>query len=170
MYAYQRYIGDGVKKGVTYYIRIKGSPATKADTVDSNYCGKVMYTSYSCSGKFGKNKKKASRLAKKTWRKGNIPASTAKPSKKAVWYKITTKNKTFKVSFKGCFSTKATVVVYYKTTNKSRKYSSVIFNIYRRKPDPSIMKVIKNRAFKTTVYIKVILIGNASGAYKIKWQ
>lgn len=32
------------------------------------------------------------------------------------------------------------------------------------------MKVTKNRAFKTTVYIKVILIGNASGAYKIKWQ
>lgn len=87
-----------------------------------------------------------------------------------MWYKITTKNKTFKVSFKGCFSTKATAVVYYKTTNKSRKYSSVILNIYRRKPDPSIMKVTKNRAFKTTVYIKVILIGNASGAYKIKWQ
>ena len=163
-YAYQAVLHYGVKKGDTYYIRVKGG-STDHENYDKPYIGTVKWTNSAVKGmKYGKSKKKASVLKKNKTRKGLFVAG----NKKAQWYKIKSKKKKIKISLSSsanCGSIKATV--YYKSYGSWYNNSLTVF---RGGDKTRIGTLTSTRKAKKTVYIKVAPVNMTSGSYQIKWR
>lgn len=163
-YKYQTYLRYGVKKGVNYYIRVKGASTERAQ-YGLPYIGTVKWTNVVVKGiKYGKTKKKGVVLKKKKKRTGLIIAGNKKPQ----WYKINSKQKKTRIYF----STKATngtlyAEVYYKSFGKW--YSNKI-HIGRHDSYRSNNGYITSNKKKNTYYVKVCPKNSASGQYQIYWK
>lgn len=163
-YSYQAILHYGVKKGVTYYIRVKGG-STDHESYNSPYIGTVKWTNSAVKGmKYGKSKKKGSTLKKKKKRNGLFIAG----NKKAQWYKIKTKQKKMKIILSS--SAKCgdiCVTVYYKSYG--HWYNNTMTAI-RGGDKKRIGTLTSTKKSKKTVYVKVYPRNTTSGSYQISWK
>lgn len=161
-YAYQKVLYYGVKKGVTYYIRVKGASTYRAS--EYPYIGSVMWSNKASSqSKYGKKKSKAKAIKKKKTVKGLFTAG----NKKGQWYKITNKQKTTKIIFKSP-RTNGTIKVkiYYKSLG--HWYNST-YSVSRSSGKNPITGTISKKV-KHTYYLKVFPDGKSSGNYTLMWK
>ena len=161
-YKWQTYLRYGVKKNVTYLIRIKGM-STERTSYDQPYIGNLKWTSHAVKvGKFGKSKKKAKAIKRKKVRNGLFVAG----DRKARWYKIKTNKKKIKIYFKSN-ATNGTLYakVYYKSY---RKWFNVRYAIFRSDAKKTLKGTSTRK--KNTYYIKVYPKGQASGHFSLKWK
>ena len=170
-YAWQTTLKYGVKKGKTYYIRVKGASTEKTtdeyeNYADKPYIGTMKWTNTAVTGlKYGATKKKSSLIKRNKTRKGVIKAG----STKAQWYKISTKRKKIKISFSAknnCGTLYAKV--YYKSYGKW--YSSRMYAMRSTDGYKSACTLTKSSKKRTTYYIKVYPDYRTSGAYTLKWK
>ena len=162
-YAYQKVLYYGVKKGVTYYIRVKGASTDRA-SYEYPYIGSVMWSNKASSqSKYGKKKSKAKAIKKKKTVKGLFTAG----NKKGQWYKITNKQKTTKIIFKSP-RTNGTIKVkiYYKSLG--HWYNST-YSVSRSSGKNPITGTISKKV-KHTYYLKVFPDGKSSGNYTLMWK
>lgn len=161
-YKWQTYLRYGVKKNVTYLIRIKGMSSERLN-YNSPYIGNLKWTSHAVKvGKFGKSKKKAKAIKRKKVRNGLFVAG----DRKARWYKIKTNKKKIKIYFKSN-ATNGTLYakVYYKSY---RKWFNVRYAIFRSDAKKTLKGTSTRK--KNTYYIKVYPKGQASGHFSLKWK
>ena len=162
-YAYQMVLYYGVKKGVTYYIRVKGASG-EHESYDAPYVGSVKWTlSKVKASKYGKKKSKAKAIKKKKTVKGIFVAG----NKKAQWFKITNKQKTTKIYFKSPRnngSLKATI--YYKSLGRWYTQSAHVY----RSAGSNVITGIISRKVKHTYYLKITPENKTSGYYTLKWK
>jgi hypothetical protein len=163
-YPYQRNVSFGVNKGVTYYVRVKGA-SLEREAYGQPYIGTVKCTNTGISGiKFGKSKKKASKLKRKKVRNGVLVAGV----NGAQWYKLKSVKKKTWITFsakQNCGTVYARV--YYKSGKKwysNRMFAMRSDNAWKRKA-----YITSNRK-KNTYYIKVYKKGNSSGKYTLQWK
>ena len=175
-YAYQKVLCYGVKKGKTYYIRVKGASGERtSDTAaypnysDRPFIGSIKWTNSAVKGiKYGKSKKKAVVLKKNKTRKGVVLAGVTKHQ----WYKIKTSKKKVKISFyakNNCGTIYARV--HYRTYGSHGKWLKGRLFAMRGdshyKDAGTITKYTKKTA---TYYVEVYPDYKASGAYTLKWK
>ena len=164
-YPYQKVLYYGVKKGKTYYIRVKGASA-EYEAYGLPYVGNVKWTlSKVKASKYGTSKKKAKAMKKKKTVKGLFVAG----NKKAQWFKITNKQKKTKITFlskknNGSFK----VTVYYKSYGKW--YNST-YRVYRSdSSNKNVLTGTVSKKVKHTYYLKVTPDAKTSGYYTLKWK
>lgn len=154
----------GVKKGTTYYLKIRNMPTAQ----DSNgyYTGKVKYTCSKVSpSKSGASKKKAKAIKKKKTVKGIFTAG----KKKAQWYKITNKQKKTTISLSTPRINYALKFkIYYKSAGKW--YDQTFTLTSSPSANKNTIEGTVNIKAKHTYYIKVYPDGKSSGYYTIKWK
>ena len=160
--SYFRHMYFGVKKGVTYYIKMKGSSYTKSKK--GNYYGYAKWTSATINvARHGSKKSTAKAIGRKKTAKGLFVAG----STKAHWYKIKNKQKTTKIIFKAPKTNgRLKVKVYYKSYGhwyKMTYYAS-------RNGSYANIKAYISKKVKHTYYLKVTPDGKSSGAYFLKWK
>ena len=164
-YKWQTFINYGVKKGTTYYIKIKGGSTERANLqTGTPFVGTVKWTNKSVKpAKSGKSKKKAVTLKKGKKVKGLIVAG----DKKGKWYKIKSNYKQTKItcSAKNCNGAIVAEVMY-KSGGKWQKMkcSGV------RSDSPSRSVVIYSTKKKNTYYVKVHPEKKDSGVYYLSWK
>lgn len=161
-YKYQRHICYGVKKGVTYLVRVKGSPGARASE-DQPYIGTVKWAvKEATSLKYGKSKKAAAKLGKGKIRNGLIISGSTAPQ----WYKIVTKQKKLSITLisKGT-NGKIRAAVYYKANGSWETANMSV----ARHPNNSkyVGKIKSNKKKKRTIYIKVYPVFKSTGFYTI---
>lgn len=165
-YKYQTFINYGVKKGVTYYIRVKGA-STEREEYGKPYVGSIKWTNSAVKpAKSGSKKSKAKSLKRKKTIKGLVVAG----DKKAKWYKITTKRKTIRLLFKAP-KTNGSI----KITTIKRMYGHKgkwIKNTYTASRGGNYVSgpTTNPNGTKWTMYLKVQRKGKASGYYTLKWK
>ena len=164
-YKEQTFINYGVKKGLTYYIRLKGGSTERADYQSSTpYIGTVKWTNKAIKpAKSGKSKKKAVKLKKGKKVKGLIVAG----DKKGKWYKIKSKYHQTKIicSAKNCNGAIVADVMY-KSGGKWQKTRCT--GVRRSNPSGSV--VIYSTTKKNTFYVKVHPEKKDSGVYYLSWR
>lgn len=164
-YPYQAVINYGVKKGVTYYVRVKGA-STERVSYDQPYVGTVKWTNTAVKNtKYGKTKKRALLIKRNRVKNGVIKAG----SRKAQWFKITTTRKKIRISFSAknnCGTIYAKV--YYKSYGKW--YNGRMYAMRSTSGYKDACTLTKTSKKKTTYYIKVYPDYRSSGAYKLKWK
>lgn len=160
--SYFRKIYFGVKKGRTYYIRVKGYSYDRNDA--GEYVGSVKWTNTSFkAGKHGSTKKRSKAMSKNKTVKGLFVAG----SKKGHWYKITNKQKTTKIYFKSPRTNGALKVkVYYQSYGK---WYDATYYVNRGTGSNTITGTI-SRKVKHTYYLKVFPDKKSSGNYTLKWK
>lgn len=145
----------GVKKGTTYYLKVKAN---------SNYDGgyRIKYANGSISEKSGKTKSKAVTIKKGSTKKGYIYAG----SSQADWYKFKlTSSKKVTITVKGGTNDRLKIAVY----KGSKRIAGTPQTFWS---DDESLKLTSNGKFsKGTYYIKVYR-GNSksSGYYTLKWK
>ena len=163
VYKYQRVVHYGVKKGRTYYIRVRGSSG-KRRAAGKSYVGSVKWTNKRVSrSRYGTKKKKAKTIKKKKTVKGLFVAGKKKPQ----WYKIKTRKKKTVIKFKAKKSNGTlNMKVYYKSRGKWHKRS---FPVYRNSKK-NVIIVTSSKKKKHKYYLKVYPNNKTSGSYTIKWK
>jgi len=163
-YIYQRSVAFGVKKGRTYYVRVKGA-STERESYDSPYVGTVRYTMTGVSGRrFGKSRKRAVRLKRYKTKKGLIIAGV----KGSQWYKIKSVRKKTRIWFKGKFNSGTLKArVFYKSYG--RWYSDDLSVMRSSDYWKNGCKITSNRKHNT-YYIKVYRKGKSTGKYTLRWK
>jgi len=152
----------GVKKGKTYFVKIKGYSYDRDSS--NNYVGSVKWTNTKfSSSKHGKTKGKAKTIKKKKTVKGVFPAG----NKKAHWYKITNKQKNTYITFKAPKTNGSMKVkILYKSYGH---WYNVTYRAYRDGKPNKITGTISKKV-KHTYYLKVTPDGKSSGTYSLKWK
>lgn len=163
-YKWQRTINYGVKKGKTYYIRLRGGSISRANLqTGTPYIGTVKWTNKSIKpAKSGKSKKKAVTLKKGKNVRGLIVAG----DRKGKWYKIKSNYKQTKItcSAKNCNGAIVAEVMY-KSGGKWEKINCKGV----RSSDPSRSIVMYSTKNKNTYYVKVHPEKKDTGVYYLKW-
>ena len=151
----------GVKKGKTYWIKLKNPWSTSAGyyTFTLNN-GKVK------ESKAGKSQKKAVTIKKNKNIKGWIEAGK-KEGKQADWYKFNlTGKKSVKIYMKGGTNDKINVTVYEKIGSRTRKIGTRTVNNNFNNIIPS-----RGKWSKGTYWIKISRgTAKSSGYYTLKWK
>ena len=151
----------GVKKGKTYWIKLKNPWSTSAGyyTFTLNN-GKVK------ESKAGKSQKKAVTIKKNKNIKGWIEAGK-KEGKQADWYKFyLTGKKSVKIYMKGGTNDKINVTVYEKIGSRTRKIGTRTVNNNFNNIIPS-----RGKWSKGTYWIKISRgTAKSSGYYTLKWK
>lgn len=164
-YKWQTFINYGVKKGTTYYIRLRGGSTARANLqTGTPYIGTVKWTNKAVKpAKSGKSKKKAVTLKKGKKVKGLITAG----DKKGKWYKIKSNYKQTKItcSAKNCNGAIVAEVMY-KSGGKWQKINCKGV----RSSDPSRSIVIYSTKKNNTFYVKVHPDKKDSGVYYLSWK
>lgn len=157
-----KYIAFGVKKGVTYYLKVSGFQGAKGQ----QYCYGIQYKQYAGVLRTNTTKKKARTLKRQAKYIANtMPATTVSSSH---WYK-------FKVTKK-----RATQIRIDATYIKSGK---VTVTVYRGKKKVGTTTLVKGKintikvtysnkkgvAKKGTYYVKVTRSAKANGQYRIRY-
>lgn len=158
-----RHMFFGVKKGVTYYIKVDGSSYLKDKK--GRYVGYVQCSSKKLSAsKYGTKKSKAKAIKKKKTAKGLFIAGS---SRKGKWYKITNSKKNTYITFKAPKTNgRFKLTFYYKSYGKWYKST-----YYASRSDSAVtFKGYISKKVKHTYYMKVFPEGKSSGTYSIKWK
>lgn len=161
--SYEMFVYYGVKKGRTYYVRVKGSSSRY---LDGHYWGQVKWTSKSIStNKYGSKKSKAKAMKRKSTLKGLYIAGQSNSR----WYKVTTKRKTIHLTFKAPKTNGAI-----KVTRYMRYYGhtgSWTTSTYYSKRDGTYnnLTLTNPNGTKWTVYFKVQRDNKSSGNYTLRW-
>ena len=161
---FMRKVHYGVKKGVTYNLKIYGMP-TRQDE-NGYYTGKVKYTNSKVTpAKYGSSKKKAKAIKKNKKIKGLFTAG----NKKAQWFKVTNKQKKTRITISvGKINYGLNITGYYKSGSKWKKTESVITWQTDYNSDTFTGTISKKK--KHTYYIKVTPRDKTSGSYSITWK
>ena len=172
-YPYQKVLNYGVKKGTTYYIRIKGGSGERTTDEalyqyysDRPYIGTITWTNKAVKNiKYGKTKKKAVTLKRNKKKYGVIKAG----SRKHQWFKIRTAKKKFTISISAKYNCGT---IYAKVHYKSygRWYSSRLSAMRHDDYYKASGKMTTNARKKQTYYIEVYPSYKSSGAYTLKWK
>lgn len=164
-FPYQKVVSFGVKKGKTYYIRIKFY-SWKWDSGAGYYHGSLKWTNTGVSNiKCGASRSSAVALRKELKKSGVIKAG----SRKAQWFKIKTTKKKVKITFsakENCGTMYA--LVYYKTNGKWKTARMTVLRSAKRYKTACTLK--KRSRKKITYYVKVYPKYKASGAFGLKWE
>lgn len=160
--SYFKKVFFGVKKGKTYFVKVKGYSYEKDS--NGNYVGSVKWTNAKVKpSKSGKSKGKAKAIKKKKTVKGLIVAG----DKKGKWYKITNSQKNTYITFKAPKTNgRIKVKILYKSYGKW--YDST-YTAYRDGTSHKITGYISKKV-KHTYYLKVFPDKKSSGTYSIKWK
>ena len=162
--AFMQKVHYGVKKGVTYYLKVYLMPNTQNS--QGYYVGKVKYTNAKVSpSKCGSSKKKAKAIKKNKTVKGLFTGGT----KKAQWFKITNKQKKTKIYIQAKKINYALdFKVYYKSAGKWKDVSTQL--TWQTDYSKDVFTGTINMKAKHTYYVKVSPYGKSSGSYTIKWK
>lgn len=160
--SYFRKVFFGVKKGTTYFIKVKGYSYDRNDF--GNYVGYVKWTNAKFKqSKYGKSKKKAKAIKKKKTVKGLFIAG----KKKAQWFKITNKQKKTRIYLKSP-RTNGTIKIkaYYKSYGR---WYNVTYSVYRGKVTEKLTGTISKKV-KHTYYLKIYPDKKSSGNFTLRWK
>lgn len=164
--AYLRKVMYGVKKGKTYFIKVKGYPSYDYDT--GTYHSVVKWTNGAVkAAKSGSKKSKAKAIKRKKTIKGLIVGG----DKKAKWYKLTTKKKNIKIYFKVPKTTGTIkITAYYKQYGNKGKTMSLNTSRSRGTTSSTGFTFTNIGKKKVTIYLKVQRDKKSSGNYTIRWK
>ena len=160
---YQKVVNYGVKKGKTYYIRVRGSSG-KRKAKRRSYVGSVKWTNKGVSRSgYGVRKTKAKAIK----RKKTVKELFAAGNKKAQWFKITNRQKKTKIMFRSSKNNGSIKVrIYFKS---SGRWYNRTYSVYRHSGKNIITGTV-SRKVKHTYYLKVFPDGKTSGSYSLKWK
>ena len=165
--SYLKKVSYGVAKGKTYYIRVKGMP--NYDSTDANYWAKVKLTNSGIApSKCGSSKAKAKAIKRKKTVKGLFVAG----SKKAQWFKITTKQKTTTILLRAPKTNdEINMTVYYKEhITKGKLVHSTKMSAYRSGNTLKYTLTQIGAKKKYAAYVKITRANKTSGSYTLKWK
>lgn len=167
-YAYQKVLHYGVKKGKTYYIRVKGA-SSYYESYDQPYVGNILWKNTKVkAAKSGTKRTKAKKIKKGKTIKGLFVAG----DKKTKWYKFTTNKKKVTVIFKAP-KTNGTLkvnLVYRENVTKGKFITGNTGSANRSGSysKPSLQQLFGKK--KYTAYIKITPDYKSSGYYTLKWK
>ena len=161
---FMRKVHYGVKKGVTYNLKIYVMP--KRQDENGYYISTVKYTNSKVTpAKYGSSKKKAKAIKKNKKVKGLFTAG----NKKAQWFKVTSKQKKTRITISvGKVNYGLNITGYYKSGSKWKSSESVI--TWQTDYNSDTFTGTVNKKKKHTYYIKVTPRDNTSGSYSITWK
>gem|GEM_PF-929525 len=163
-HVYQRTVSFGVKKGVTYMMRINVYSLKRNDS--GHYYASMKWTNTPVNGiRYGSSRSSAANLKKALARGGVIRAG----STKAQWYKIKTSKKKIAITL-GAKNNCGTIYarIYYKSGGT---WHSKRIQVMRSTKKYKKTVTLKKRTHKkVTYYVQVYPKYKASGAYKIVWK
>ena len=163
-YKWQTFINYGVKKGKTYYIKLRGGSKERADLqTGTPYIGTVKWTNAAVKpAKSGKSKKKAATLKKGKKVKGLIVAG----DKTSKWYKIKSNYKQTKITCSAKSCNGAIVAeVRYKSGGKWQK-----LNFKGVRGSKARSMVMYSTKKKNTYYVRVHPDKKDTGLYYLSWK
>ncbi len=161
--AFMRRVYYGVKKGVTYNLKVVNMPQRQED---DRLVGVFLYTTAKVTpAKCGSSKKKAKAIKKKKTVKGLFTAG----NKKAQWFKITNKQKKTKIYISADkINCVLKVKAYYKSGKKWKSVDDAVSWQTDYKKTYFTGKI--NKKVKHTYYLKITPYKTTSGSYTIKWK
>ena len=164
-YKWQTSISYGVKKGKTYYIRLRGGSTSRENLqTGTPYIGTVKWTNKAVkAAKSGKSKKKAVTLKKGKKKKGLIVAG----DRKGKWYKIKSKYKQTKIT---CSAKNCNGVIVAEVRYKSGGKWQNIKCRGVRSSEPSRSVIMFSTKKNNTYYVKVYPDKKDSGEYYLSWK
>ena len=166
-YAYYKKLNYGVKKGKTYYLKIKGYPYNKNS--EGKYYATVKWTNTKVKpAKYGTKKSKAKAIKRKKTIKGLFIAG----NRKAQWYKITTNKKKATFTLKGAKTNDAAKIsVIYRSNATSGKWMTLGPGSASREgyvSKPYLTQYLSKK--KYTAYVNITPNGKTSGMYTLRWK